>query len=163
FKAGADAASPFSARSGHLFLRGRATEAGFGGGGGSAAGAGAGQRVRGGTGAPTTGGRLGFTFLGPPVRGRGVGGRGRAGGRIGRGGRSILPLASPGALGDGGQVGEGGLLAGLLHQVEDQLDGPELGVGDVQARRVAEEVEHGLVVDGPLDAQPDRLEEPVQL
>ena len=65
-----------------------------------------------------------------------------------------LPCLGP--LGDRAQIDECRLVPRLLHQVADQVDGLELGVGDIQARRVAEEVEDRPVLDGPLHAEADR-------
>src|SRR5262249_5323470 len=53
--------------------------------------------------------------------------------------------------------------ARFFHEFTDQADGFELRIDDVQARRMAEEIEHGLVLDGPFHAEPDGFEEPLQL
>ena len=50
-----------------------------------------------------------------------------------------------------------------FHQLADQLDRAELRVGDVEAGRVGEEVVRRAALDRPVDAQPDSVEERLQL
>src|SRR5207245_2600783 len=74
--------------------------------------------------------------------------------------RTRLPLER---ARDCAEIDESGTLAGLAHQVGDQLDRLELRVHDIQAGGMAQEIEDGTLFDGPFDAQPNRLEKPVQL
>ena len=51
----------------------------------------------------------------------------------------------------------------FLDEVAEQVDRAELGVGDVEAGRVREEVEDGVVPDRPGDGGSDRLQELIEL
>ena len=48
---------------------------------------------------------------------------------------------------DAVEVGELGLVGGLVDEVADQVDGAELGIGHVEAGGVRQEVEHGAMLD----------------
>jgi acetyl esterase/lipase len=74
---------------------------------------------------------------------------------------SDLPASRSGPLRELSQVGEGRPVPRPPHQVADQLDGAELGVGHVQARRVRQEVERGPLRYRPLDRQTQRAQEPL--
>src|SRR5207244_2221387 len=55
--------------------------------------------------------------------------------------KQALPLQSP--LGDGPEIDQRRSGLRFADQFADQLDGLELRIGHVEARRMAEEIEHG--------------------
>ena len=55
------------------------------------------------------------------------------------------------AVRDTVEVGELDLVQGFLDEVADQVDRAELGIGHVEAGRVRQEVEHGVMLDCPTD------------
>src|SRR5687767_7501601 len=64
---------------------------------------------------------------------------------------------------DGVQIGEHRTVAGPTDEIADQFDDTKIGVVGVEHGRVGQQIEHGPMLNGPFDAQPQRTQKIVEL